>query len=167
MRLWFSRFASSHKPYGYRTNNGYESEHETKGRQVLEKRGIHLFDLWERVRYEINKSSVTEFSPNSLIQCPPRKQPSTWTFSALKKSVHQWKDWRSLVRASFGPTRIGTIDYRTIWVRFNSNRETQIEKQWKTESRISTSEALPVLMLLQARWRKLIWQSMQLSKRAK
>ena len=70
MCLRFSRFASSQKPDGYRTNNGCESEHEAKGRQVLEKRGIHLFDLWEWVRYEINSSSVTEFSPNSLDSMP-------------------------------------------------------------------------------------------------
>ena len=70
MSLRFSSFSSSHKPYGYRANDGYESKNETKGRQGLKKRRIHVFDLWELERSEINASSVTEFRPHSLDSMP-------------------------------------------------------------------------------------------------
>jgi len=66
MRLRFSRFTSSQKPYGYRANNGCESENKTKGRQVLKKGGIHLFDFWEWVGNERNTLIVTEISRSSL-----------------------------------------------------------------------------------------------------
>jgi len=66
MRLRFSRFTANQKPDGYRANNGCESEYKTKGRQVLKKRGIHVFDLWEWVRNERNNLTVTEISRSSL-----------------------------------------------------------------------------------------------------
>ena len=58
MRLRFSRFTSSQKPYGYRADDGCESENKTKDRQVLKKRGIHVSDLWEWVREKRNVLTV-------------------------------------------------------------------------------------------------------------